>query len=107
MIATATNPRQLARQVGECVECDYGSTVVRATRLVAGAGSAAPEGGVRFFGEVATTAGAFILGQVLNFGSLAYIADCYSKLHPLMETMPADNESLASCPPPGLLGADL
>jgi hypothetical protein len=32
---------------------------------------------------------------------LAYIAECYSELHPLMETMPVDNESLASCPPTG------
>jgi len=53
------------------------------------------------------TTGAFVLGQVLNFGSLAYIADCYNELYPLKETAPVDNESLASCPPPGLLGVDL
>ena len=79
--------------------------MVRATRLVATADSAAPEGDVRFSGEVIVAAGGFVPGQVLNFESLAYIADCYNKLHPLMETVPVDNESLASCPPPGLLGA--
>ena len=60
-----------------------------ATHLVAGASGTAPDGGVRFPGEFSITAGTFALGQVLNFGSLAYVADCYSKLRPLKEALPA------------------
>jgi len=105
MIATATNPRQLARQVGECVECDYGSTVVRATRLVATADSAAPEGDVRFSGEVIVAAGAFIRAKFLTLGAWPTSSIATANSTPLMETAPVDNESQASCPPPGLLGA--
>jgi hypothetical protein len=52
-------------------------------------------------------ASAFALGQVLNFGSLAYITDCYCELHPLHRATPAGNEPLASPPLRGLLGVVL
>ena len=81
--------------------------VVGATYLVAKAGSTAPDGGVRFPGELSVTAGAFASGQVLNFGSLAYVTDCYGKLCPLDRAASVGNELLASPPLPGLLGADL
>ena len=54
--------------------------VAEATRLVAGAGGAAPDGGVRLPGEFSITADAFAPGQVLNFGRLAYIIDYYGEL---------------------------
>jgi hypothetical protein len=75
--------------------------VAEATHLIAGVG------GVCFPSEFSITASAFSLGQVLNFGSLAYIADCYGELHPLKEVAPVDSESLASSPPLSPLGADL
>ena len=51
--------------------------MARATCLITRASGAALDGGVRFLGEFFVMAGAFALGQVLNFGSLAYVADCY------------------------------
>jgi hypothetical protein len=51
--------------------------------------------------------GAFALGQVLNFGSLAYIANCYGELHQLHGTVPASNEPPVLPPLSRLLGADL
>jgi hypothetical protein len=78
-----------------------------ATRLVTGASGAAPDGGVRFPGEFSVVAGAFAIGQVLNFGSLAYIADCYDELRPLHGAAPAGNKPSASPPLLGLLGANL
>jgi hypothetical protein len=95
MLVVATTPRQLVRQAGERVKCDQGSTVAGVTRLIARAGSAAPDGGVR------------LPSRVLNFGSLAYIADYYGELHPFKEAKPMDNESLVSSPPSGHMGADL
>ena len=97
MLAAAKDPQQLARRVGERVECDYDSMVVGATRLVAEAGGAAPEGGVYFSGKIVVAAGAFVLGKVINFGSLDYVGDCYGELHPLKETalVGADLEVLA------------
>jgi hypothetical protein len=56
--------------------------VAGVTRLIARAGGAAPDGGVH------------LQSQVLNFGSLAYIADYYGELHPFKEAKPMDNESL-------------
>ena len=67
-------------QVGGSIKCDSSSTVAGATRLVAEASDAAPDGGVRFPGEFSVAAGAFAPGQVLNFGSLSNIAACYSEL---------------------------
>ena len=72
--------------VGERVECDFGSTVARAARLTAGTGNA---------DEVIIAVGAFVLGQVLNFGSLVYVIDCYGQIHPHMEAVLVDNESPA------------
>jgi hypothetical protein len=80
--------------------------VAKATRLVARASGAAPDGGVRFPDEF-SMANTFARGQVLNFGSLTYIADCYGELHPFHGAAPTGNEPPASPPPRGLLGADL
>ena len=107
MLVAVMNPRQLARQVGEHVVCDYDSTMPRATRLIAGAGGIALEGGVRFTDVVIITVSAFAPGQVLNFGSLAYVADCSGELHTLEETVSVGIESPASYPSSGLLGVDL
>jgi hypothetical protein len=71
------------RQVEGSVKCDSGSTVAGGTRLVAGASGIAPDDYVRFPGEFFITTSTFALVQVLNFGSLAYVADCYGELRPL------------------------
>ena len=70
--------------------------MARASCLVAGASGTAPDGGVRFPGKFFIIAGAFALGQVLNFGSLAYVADSYGELRPLDGAMPVSNELPAS-----------
>jgi hypothetical protein len=100
-------PQQLARQVGGSVKCDSGSTVAGATRLIAGANGTTPDGGVCFPSEFFITVGAFTLGQVRNFWSLAYVADYYGELRPLEGAALAGNEPPMSPPPPCLLGADL
>jgi hypothetical protein len=51
--------------------------------------------------------GAFALGKVPNFGSLAYVTDYYGELHPLHGAALVGNEPLASPPLLGLLEADL
>ena len=81
--------------------------MARATCLIAGASSTAPDSGVPFPSLFFITASAYALGQVLNFGSLAYVIDCYGKLCPLNRVMLVDNELSTSPPPLGLLGADL
>jgi hypothetical protein len=53
--------------------CDPSSIVAAATRLVVGASGTALDGGVFFPGEFSIIAGAFALGQVLNFGRLSYV----------------------------------
>ena len=95
MLAVVSTPRQLARQVGDSVKCDSGSTVVGATRLITRASGTAPNGGVCFPGEFSVVAGTFAPGQVLNFGSLAYIADCYGELHSLHEAASTGSEPVA------------
>ena len=107
MLAAVLTPRQLARQEGGSVKCDSGSTMAGATRLIAGASGATPDGGVRFPGEFSIMVSAFALGQVLNFGSLAYIAYCYGEFHPLGRAALAGNEPPVSPPSLGLLGEDL
>jgi hypothetical protein len=81
--------------------------VVGATHLVAGASGTTLDGSVCFPSEFFIIVGAFTPGHVLNFGSLAYIADCYGELCPLDRAALAGNEPPASPPPPGLLGVDL
>jgi hypothetical protein len=49
--------------------------VARATRLIVRASDATLDGCIRFPGKFFITTGGFALGQVLNFGSLAYVAD--------------------------------
>jgi hypothetical protein len=66
--------------------------MAEATHLVAGASAAARDSSVYFPGEFSIVAGAFTLGQVLSFGSLAYIADYYGKLRPLHRTMSVSYE---------------
>jgi hypothetical protein len=75
MLAVVLTPRQLVCQVGGSVKCDSGSTVARATCLIAEASGAALDGLVRFPSEFFITASAIAPGQVLNFWSLAFIAD--------------------------------
>ena len=81
--------------------------MVGATRLVARASGAAPDGGVSFPGEFFIMTGSFALGQVFNFGSLAHIADCYGELHSLNGAAPMGSKPPAPPSPLGLLGADL
>ena len=95
------------RQVGCSIKCNYGSTVAGATRLIAGASGPTLEGGVYFPNEFSIMAGAFALGQVLNFGNLDYIADCYDELDPLHRATMVGNEPPASSPLPGPLRAYL
>jgi hypothetical protein len=92
MLAAVLTPRQLARQVGGNVKCDSGPMVARATRLVTRASCTTIDDSVCFPGEFSVVAGAFALGQVLNFGTLAYVADFYSKLHLLHGAAPVGNE---------------
>jgi hypothetical protein len=87
--------------------CDSGSTVVGATRLIVGASDTTLEGSVCFPSEFFIIVGAFTLGQVLNFGSLAYITDCYGELRPLDRAASAGNEPPASPSLSSLLGVDL
>jgi hypothetical protein len=81
--------------------------VVRATCLIAKVSGATLDSGVRFPHEFFIIAGAFALGQVLNFGSLAYVTECYGELRPLNGAMPASSELSVPPPPLVLLGADL
>ena len=52
-------------------------------------------------------ADAFTPGQVLKFGSLAYVADYYDELRPLDGAVPASNELPTLPPLLRLLGVDL
>jgi hypothetical protein len=106
MLAAVLTPQQLAHLVRGSVKCDSSSTVVGATRLVARAGGTALDSGVRFSNELSITTSAFALSQVLNFGTLAYVADCYGELHPLHGATPSGNESPTLPPLPRLLGVD-
>ena len=80
--------------------------MVGATRLIAVASGTALDGGVCFPSEFSIASGAFALGQVLNFGSLAYVTDCYGELCPLNGAAPVGNELSAAAPLSGLLEAD-
>jgi hypothetical protein len=81
--------------------------VARATRLITGVSSAALDSGVHFPREFFIIAGAFASGQVLYFGSLAYITECYGELRPFNGATLASNELSVPPPPLVLLGADL
>jgi hypothetical protein len=59
--------------------------VAKATRLVTGAGGIALDGDVRFLGEFSVVVGTFAPGQVLIFGTLAYIANSDGELCPIYE----------------------
>ena len=107
MLVVVPTPRQLACQLGSNIKCDLGSMVAGATRLITGASDTALDGGVRFLGEFSIMAGAFASGQALNFGSLAYIIDCYGELRPLHGATLAGNVALVLPLLPGLLGVDL
>ena len=78
-----------------------------ATRLIVGASGTTPDGGVCFPDKFFIIASAFARGQVLIFGSLAYVTDCYNEFRSLNGAASAGNELLAPPPPPGLLGVDL
>jgi hypothetical protein len=94
-------------QVWGNVKCDSGYTVAGATHLVARASGATIDGSIRFLGEFFITANAFALDQVLNFGSLAYIPNCYGELCPLNGVALTSNELPTSPPSLGLLGVNL
>jgi hypothetical protein len=81
--------------------------VAGATRLVARVSSAALDSGVHFPRKFFIIVGAFASGQVLNFGSLAYVTECYGELHPFNGATLASNELSVPPPPLVLLGADL
>ena len=81
--------------------------MAEASRLVTGASGAALDGNVRIPGDFSVTPGAFALGQVLNFGSLAYIINYHGELCSLNGAAPAGNELPTPPPLPGLLGVDL
>ena len=81
--------------------------VAEATRLTTGASGVAPNGGVRLPSEFSIMADAFAPGQVLNFGSQAYIVDCYGELRSLDRAALVSGELPTPPPPLGLLGADL
>ena len=98
MLVTVLNPQQLAYQVGDGIMCDRLSIVARATRFAVRANDVAPEGGVRFPGEIIITSSSFAPRQVLSFGSLDYVAEYNGELHPFEETLSEDNESPASYP---------
>jgi hypothetical protein len=63
-----------------------------ATCLIARASGTALDDSVRFPDEFSVTADTFTSGQVLNFGNLAYVTDCYGELCPLHGAAPAGNE---------------
>jgi hypothetical protein len=107
MLAMIPTLRQLVCQVGGGVKCDTGSTMAGATRLVARARGTILDGSVHFLGEFSAMAGAFTLGLVLNFGSLAYVPDYYDERRPLHVATPAGSEPPTSPTLLGLLGADL
>ena len=81
--------------------------MARTTGLVTEASGTTLDNGVRFPGEFFIIVDASALGLVLNFESLAYVADCYGKLHSLDGTALMGNEFPAPPPPLGLFGADL
>jgi hypothetical protein len=99
MLDVVPTPQQLACQVEGSVNCDSGSMVAGATCLVTEASGIALDGGVCFLDEFSVTADAFALGQVLNFGWLAYITDCYGDLCPLHRAASLGNEPSVSPPP--------
>jgi hypothetical protein len=73
--------------------------VAGATHHVTGASSTAPDDSVRFPDEFSVTADAYALGQVLNFGSLAYVVDYYGELHLLHGAAMVGNEPPVLSPP--------
>ena len=78
-----------------------------ATRLFTRASGPTLDGNVRIPSKFFIIAGAFALGQVLNFGSRAYVADCYRHLRPLNGATPVCNELSVPPLPPDPLRADL
>jgi hypothetical protein len=87
MLVMVLTPRQLVHQVGGSVKCDSSSTIVGATRLITGASGIALDDGIRFPSEFSVAIGAYALGQVLRFGSLAYITDCHNELRLLQRAV--------------------
>jgi len=81
--------------------------MARATCLIAGVGGTTSDGGVYFPSKLSIMADAFAPSQVLNFGTLAYVADCYNELHLLHGATLAGIEPPTSPPPPGPLRANL
>ena len=101
MLVVVPTLRQLACHAGAA------SSVILALRWLEPPTSSPEQAYVEFPGEFSITAGAFALGQVLNFGSLAYVADCYNELRQLHGAALASTEPPTSPTLLGLLGADL
>jgi hypothetical protein len=81
--------------------------MAEATCPIVGASGTTPDGGVRFPSEFSVAAGAFALSQVLNFGTLAYVTDCYGELRLLHGVAPVGIKPLISPPSPGPSRTDL
>jgi len=81
--------------------------VARATCLFVIVSGTALDGGIHFPDMFLITVNASTLDHVLNFGSLAYIADCYGEIHSLDGARPMATKYLALPTPSSLLGADL
>jgi hypothetical protein len=77
--------------------------MAKATYPVAGASGTILDDGVRFPSEFSVTADTFAPSEVLNFGTLAYIADCYGELCLLHGARPAGIEPPVSPPSLGPL----
>jgi hypothetical protein len=65
----------------EHVKCEQGSMVVRVNHLVDAASGAAPDDGICFTNEFFVKVGTFDVGQILNFGSLAFPTHYCGKFH--------------------------
>jgi hypothetical protein len=76
--------------------------VVGVNHLVDVASDTALDDSVCLTGEFFVIVSTFAAGQILNFGSLAFATDYYSKLHPLKQAELVDNESPAPCLPSSL-----
>jgi hypothetical protein len=81
--------------------------MAEATCPIVGASGTTLDGSVRFPSEFSVAAGAFALSRVLNFGTLAYVADCYGELRLLHGVAPVGIEPPISPPSPGPSRTDL
>jgi hypothetical protein len=81
--------------------------MTKATRPIAAASGTTLDGGARFPNEFSIIVGAFAPSQVLNFRTLAYVANCYGELRLLHGATPAGIKPPVSPPSPGPSRTDL